>query len=59
MPKSSGKSNHKPVENKGYISAMREIRRSGAAGIHEDKRTKRSRSRNDAKRKAIGWSSSF
>lgn len=59
MAKSKEKSNHKPVENKGYISAMREIRRSSAAGTHEDKRTKRSRSRSDSKRKAIGWSSSF
>jgi hypothetical protein len=36
---------HKGNENKPYIEAMREIRRSNKAGTHADKRTKRARTR--------------
>lgn len=45
---------HRKTENKAYIEGMRQIRRSNAAGTHEDKRTKRARTRSAAKRKAIG-----
>lgn len=57
MGKNSGKSGWKPVENKPYAKAMGELRRSNASGVHADRRTKRARSRADAKRKAIGWGS--
>ena len=33
------------VENKEYIFAMRELRRSSAAGSHKDKRDRRTRTR--------------
>ena len=36
---------HKGNENKPYIEAMREIRRSNKAGTHADKRDKRARTR--------------
>lgn len=36
------------TENKPYIKAMRELRRSNAAQPHEDKRLKRSKSRKQA-----------
>jgi hypothetical protein len=36
---------HRKNENKAYIEAMREIRRSNKAGTHADKREKRSRTR--------------
>jgi hypothetical protein len=35
----------KRIENKPYIEAMREIRRSNKAGTHADKREKRARTR--------------
>ena len=46
----------KGVENKPYIEAMRELRRSNAAGTH-DTRPHRQRTRSNAKRQAIknGW----
>jgi hypothetical protein len=40
------------TENKAYIEAMREIRRSNKAGVH-DNRPNRQRTRLDAKRVAI------
>ena len=40
-------------ENKPYIEAMREIRRSNKAGTHADKRTKRARTRKANLDKAI------
>lgn len=44
---------HKGNENKPYIEAMREIRRSNKAGTHADKRAKRARTRQSSKYKAI------
>jgi hypothetical protein len=44
---------HKGNENKAYIEAMREIRRSNKAGTHADKREKRSRTRKEKLDKAI------
>jgi hypothetical protein len=39
--------------NPEYAKAMAELRRSGAAGIHQDKRDKRSRTRNAKLKKAL------
>jgi hypothetical protein len=44
---------HKGNENKPYIEAMREIRRSNKAGTHADKREKRCRTRSAKLKKAI------
>lgn len=44
---------HKGIANPKYAREIAELRRSGASGIHEDKRTKRARTRSDAERKAI------
>jgi hypothetical protein len=44
---------HKGNENKPYIEAMREIRRSNKAGTHADKRTKRARTRKAKLDKAL------
>jgi len=41
------------VENKPYIEAMREIRRSNKAGTHQDKREKRARTRQAKLDKAL------
>lgn len=46
-------SEHRPTANPEYIKAMREIRRSNAAGTHGDRRTKRNRDRSAQKRNAI------
>jgi len=46
-------SKYKGTENPEYIAAMRNIRRSNAAGTHEDRRTRRNRSRAERKRNAI------
>jgi len=43
---------HKGIENKPYIEAMREIRKSNASGTH-DNRPNRERTRSTAKNKAI------
>lgn len=45
------------VENKALAEGMRMIARSGAAGVHGDRRTKRNRDRSAQKRNAIrnGW----
>ena len=43
---------HKGIENKPYIEAMRELRRSSAAGTH-DNRPNRLRTRNAIKSQAI------
>jgi hypothetical protein len=47
---------NKGNENKPYIEAMREIRRSNATTPHEDSRTKRSRTRQASKDKDINES---
>ena len=44
---------HKGNENKPYIEAMREIRRSNKAGTHADRRAKRARTRKAKLDKAI------
>lgn len=44
------------IENRKYIRKMNELRRSNASGIHEDRRTKRKRSRSDSKKAAIRFS---
>ena len=44
---------HKGNENKPYIEAMREMRKSNKAGTHQDKRDKRCRTRSEKLRKAI------
>ena len=41
------------IENIGYIRGINEIRRSNASGFHEDKRTRRIRTRLASKQKAI------
>lgn len=46
---------HRGTENKPYIEGMRLLRRSNAAQPH-DPRPARERSRNDARRRAIGRS---
>lgn len=43
----------KGIENKQYIEAMRELRRSNASGTHADKREKRARTRKAKNEKAI------
>ena len=43
----------KGTENKPYIEAMRELRRSNASSPHEDSRTKRARTRKASKEKDI------
>ena len=43
----------KGIENKAYIEAMRQLRRSSATTPHEDSRTKRARTRKASKDKAI------
>lgn len=40
-------------ENKKYIEAMRELRRSNAAGTHADKRTRRARTRSASLNRAL------
>lgn len=40
-------------ENKPYIEAMRDLRRSNAAGTHADRRTRRNRSRSAQRKNAI------
>ena len=44
---------HKGNENKPYIEAMRELRKSSASGTHADKREKRSRTRKAQLEKAL------
>jgi hypothetical protein len=44
---------HRGTENPQYARDMVELRRSNAAGTHADKRTRRARTRSDAKRAAI------
>lgn len=41
------------VANTAYIEAMRELRRSGASGVHKDKRDRRARTRKAANLKAV------
>jgi hypothetical protein len=41
------------IANAEYIAGMREIRKSNAAGVHADKRTKRARTRADSFRRAV------
>ena len=44
---------YRGVANPAYALAMVELRRSGASGTHADKRTKRARTRNASKRRAL------
>lgn len=44
---------YKGIKNPKYAREIAELRRSNAAGEHEDKRTKRARTRSNAERKAI------
>jgi hypothetical protein len=44
---------HKATANPKYHKAMVELRRSNASGIHLDKRTKRTRTRNAKLRKEV------
>lgn len=44
---------HRGIENPKYAREIAELRRSNAAGEHEDKRTKRIRTRDASERKAI------
>jgi ethanolamine ammonia-lyase small subunit len=44
---------HKGIANPRYAREMHELRRSGAAGLHLDKRTKRVRTRQSSEFKAI------
>lgn len=41
------------AENKDYIEGMRQLRQGSRTSPHEDQRTKRARSRADAKRAAV------
>ena len=41
------------IENPKYAREMAELRRSNAAGIHGDRRTKRNRDRSTQRRRAI------
>ena len=43
----------KGIENKQYIEAMRELRKSNASGTHQDKREKRARTRKAKLEKAL------
>jgi hypothetical protein len=52
MPKKIKKIKVQGIENKPYIEAMRNLRRSNAAGLHADT-SNRERSRNDALRAAV------
>jgi len=42
-----------PVRNEELAHAMRELRKSSASEPHKDRRTRRARSRGDAKRQAF------
>lgn len=46
-------------ENTDLAQAMRELRRSNAAGTHEDRRTRRNRSRSERDRRAIADAMSY
>lgn len=39
--------------NERYVDAMREVRRSGAAGLHLDRRARRARTREARRRRAV------
>lgn len=54
LPKAPEAAKFKPTANPAYAQGIAEIRRSNAAGTHEDRRTRRARSRSDAKRRALG-----
>jgi hypothetical protein len=53
MPKQNRTVKHRGVANPRYAREMHELRSSGAAGTHLDKRTRRSRTRATVVRKAI------
>lgn len=53
MAKAKGTTGKHKTENPAYAAAMRELRRSNASGIHEDRRTKRLRSRAAVKANAV------
>lgn len=44
---------YRNAANPEYHAAMHELRSSSAASPHEDRRTRRARTRNDAKRRAV------
>lgn len=44
---------YRGTANPAYALAMVELRRSNASGTHADKRTKRARTRNASKRRAL------
>lgn len=52
MAKAPSKSSYKTA-NPAYAQGMREIRKSNAAGIHQDKRQKRARTRSASVVKAV------
>jgi hypothetical protein len=52
--KTSPKAEFRPTANPAYAEGMRMIRQSNAAGTHEDRRTRRARTRGDALRKTLG-----
>lgn len=41
------------TSNKEYVEGMQQLRQSGAAGVHQDRRTKRKRTRSAQVRAAI------
>lgn len=49
----SSKGKHRGIENPKYAREIAELRRSNASGVHEDKRTKRARTRSASEQKAI------
>ena len=51
-PKASAKP-FTPTANPAYAEAMRGLRASGAAGTHQDKRTRRANTRSAAERRAL------
>lgn len=53
MPKQTKAPKHRGIANPRYAREMHELRSSNAAGTHLDKRTRRSRTRSAAVRKAI------
>ena len=51
MSDNNGK--HRGIENPDYARAMSELRRSNASGTHADKRDKRARTRDAAKKRDL------
>jgi len=53
MPRKNGHRNFQGTANPEYAEGMREIRRSNAAGLHQDRRERRSRTRSAGRDKAV------